>query len=373
MTLAWRATALGLAVSCTLVGCAPAGADAEREPAAATCGLGPLPARGETRTVLEGDDLREGASIGVGAVLADGSVVVSYDLNPIDEDDAEQMATEKPEPGLLHLREDSCEDVPLPTIDGLTVAADAVPVAADDEGRLYLFEGWPVLRLVRGTPSADDWETVVVLPSPSIRSFGYAPDVSVSDTGEVFVGTDFLVSRVTATGDLEPIIGTGEGDGRNRPLPGTGTFPRAGTSAPLTSVTGIAATPSGTLVLTSFLKVMEWDPSGTLRLLADPGTPAGQEGAIQERTFAPGDGRIGSVIGHPHVTDDGDILIGELLDTGDATTERLLAIRNGRSTVLAELEDFLSPNPGSALFPGDAAILLRDGGRSLALYGLPAD
>jgi hypothetical protein len=357
-----------------LAGCAPADADAdaEREPAAATCGLGPLPAPGETRTVLEGDDLREGASIGVGAVLADGSVVVSYDLNPIDENDEEAVATEEPEPGLLHLREDSCEPVPLPTVDGQTVAADAFPVAADDEGRLYLFER-PALRLVRGTPGADDWATVVVVPSEQLR-FGYAPGVSVSDTGDVFVGFDFLVSRVTATGELEPLVGTGEGDGQVYPLPDPGTFPRPATSAPVTKVSGIAATPSGTLAITSFQTVMEWDPPGTLRLLANPETTAGQEGAIQKRTFTQNGGEIGSFIGGPNVTDAGDILLGEYLGADDPADIRnsLLAIRNGRSTVLAELEDFMSPNPGSALFPGDAAILLRDGGRSLALYGLPA-
>lgn len=276
MTSIGRRTAAGALALALLSGCASA--DAQQEPAAETCGLGTLPEPGEMRTVLEGDDLREGASIGVGAVLADGSVVVSYDLNPIDENDAEAVATEEPEPGLLHLREDSCEPVPLPTVDGQTVAADAFPVAADDDGRLYLFER-PALRLVRGTPGADDWATVAVVPSEQLR-FGYAPDVAVSDSGEVFVGTNFLVSRVTDGGELEPLVGTGEGDGQDYPVPDPGSFPRPGTSAPLTRLGGLAVTPSGTLVLTTFQTVLELDASGTLRLLANPETTAGQEGAV---------------------------------------------------------------------------------------------
>ncbi len=369
MTCTGRRTAAAALAVALLSGCASA--DAQQEPAAATCRLGPLPAPGETRTVIEGDDLRQGASIGVGAVLADGSVVVSYDLNPVDENDEEARATEKPEPGLLHLRVDSCEPVPLPTVDGQPLAADAFPVAADDEGRLYLFER-PALRLVRGTPGADDWATVVVVPSASLR-FGYAPEVTVSDSGDVFVGTDFLVSRVTASGELEPVVGTGEGDGQAYPLPDPGTFPRPATSAPVTKVSGIAATPSGTVAITSFQTVMEWDPSGTLRLLANPETTAGQEGAIQTRTFTQNGGEIGSYIGGPHVTDTGDVLLGEYLSADDPADirNRLLAIRDGRSSVLAELDEFLSPNPGSALFPDDSAVLLRDGGRSLAVYGLP--
>ena len=371
MTLTWRATALGLAVSCTLVGCAPAGADAEREPAAATCGLGALPNPGEVRTVLESDDLREGAFTRVGAVLADGSVVVEYDLNPIDEDDPEQVATEEPEPGLLLVREDSCERMPLPTIDdGPPVEADPLVVAADDEGRIYLFDRPTVrgARLVRGTPGGDDWETVAEF---SAELVGYGvPKVAVSNTGEVFVGTDFLVSRVTPEGDLEPLAGTGEGDGQAYPLPDPGMFPRAGTSAPLTKVGGLAATPSGTLVLTTFQTVLELDASATLRLLADPATTAGQDGAIVKRTFS-GSFEVGSFFVGLHVTEAGEILVSEnLAAEDDDDRQRLLSIRGGQSTVVLDLEDALYLPDGQSYFPGDEAVVL-DSYDGIVVYGLP--
>lgn len=147
MTSSRRRTVAGALAVALLSGCASA--DAQQDEAAEACGLGSVPGPGEVRTVLAGGDLREGAFIRVGAVLADGSVVVVYDLNPIDENDEEAVATEEPEPGLLHLREDSCEPIPMPTVDGSDVAADAAPVAADDDGRLYRFER-PAGRLVRG-------------------------------------------------------------------------------------------------------------------------------------------------------------------------------------------------------------------------------
>jgi hypothetical protein len=354
-----------------LAGCAPTAADAQREPAAEACGLGTPPEPGELRTVLEGDTLGEEASVGPGTVLADGSVVLTYDLDPDEAGDSDDFAGEVPEPGLLHLREDSCEPFPLPTVDGKSVAPDATPVAADDDGRLYLWDR-AEFRLVRGNPGGT-WETVAVIPSELLR-FTYAPAVTISDGGEVFVATDFLVSRLTAAGELDPVAGTGEGTGQSYPPPDPGTFPRPGTSAPLTRVSGIAAAPSGALVITTGLSVLELDPSGTLRLVADPETTAGQDGAFQPRTYNQDGIEVGSTIAGVQVTGAGDVLVSDFLIGADGDRKRILGIRDGRLNVLLEHETYLSPSRGSALFPDDAAVLLmQDGGRAIAVYGLPAD
>ena len=193
-----------------------------------------------------------------------------------------------------------------------------------------------------------------------------SPDVAVSREGQVYIATDFLVSRVTTMGDLKPVAGTGKRPpGADCcPAPDLGDFPRPGTSSPLPHLSGIAATPSGGVVVATENAVMELDLSGALHLVADPATTA-EEGAI-EAVHVDEDGSVGvgSHLGPVEVTDAGDVLVGDL------AKKRILRIRDGRSTVFVADSSYLSLVRGSALLADDAGLLVRRQG-DLAVYGLP--
>jgi hypothetical protein len=357
----WLAS--GLIAVFALAGCGPADSAGAEE-----CGEAPTAAAGELRTVLRASAFGAKAGMLGTAALADGSVVVAYDASPDEAGDADDLAGRVPEPGLVLLRPDgSCAPFPLPIVDGGRVGLDAQPVAVGLDGRLYLWDG-AERRLIRGQVGAN-WETLTVVPSAALH-FTSWPAVAVGPEGEVYIATDFLVSRVTGAGNLEPVAGTGQRPpGPDFPLPDPGTFPRPGTSAPLTHLSGIAATPSGGVVITTESAVLELDPSGTLHLVADPATTAGQDGAIEALHVDEGGSvGVGSHLGAVEVTDAGDILV------SDQAKKRILRIHDGRSTVFVTDSAYLSLSRGHAFLADDAGLLLhRDGGQSLAVLGLPPD
>ncbi len=353
MTLTRRFAALGLTAVCTLPACTSA--DATDEPTEQACGEAPSAAPGELRTILRASTFDDDASLDTALALPDGSVVVSYDTNPDEAGDSDNLAGEKEEPGLVVLREDgSCAPFRLPTVDGRRVTPAAEPLSVDGEGLLYLWDPG-ASRLVRGTPGGA-WEHVVDIADR--LAYTPFPAVAVGPDGEVFVGGDFVVSRVI-DGALEVVAGTGE-DARgpgNRP-PDLGDFPREATGQPLPHINDIAAAPSGGVLLTVDSAILELDPSGTLRVFADAETTAGQEGAIRPLR----DG-VGSRLGQLVVTPTGDVIVD---DYGPVHR-----IRDGVSTVLVD-DPVAVVWPGSLVADGSGLLVgVREGNGNLAVYGLP--
>ncbi len=353
--------AAGVIAVSALTGCA------DDESASDACGEPLATPAGELRTVLQASSFGADALILGSAALPDGSVVVAYDANPEEAGGEEDWV---PDPGLVLLRGDgSCASFPLPLVDGLRVGLDAQPVAVDADGRLYLWDH-AELRLVRG-PMSGAWETLATFPTSVLR-FTFTPAVTVSRQGEVYIATGFLVSRVTAAGEVEAVAGTGEAasKGRSYPPPDLGDFPRPGASSPLPNVSEIAATPSGGVVITVTSAVLELDPSGTLNLIADPRTTAGQDGAIEARHMDDTGAEAGSVLGAVEVTAAGDVLV------SDVPQRRIIRIRDGRATVFARVEEpsYMSLSRGHAFLPDEAGLLVHEGGgQNLAVLGLAAD
>lgn len=356
-----RSTAEGLITLCLIVACLISGC-APSTPDTGACGTPPEAEPGDLRTLV---DTTGGLVLGA-AALRDGSVVVARDSHPEPAGGGDEGWT--PDPGLLLLRADgSCEDFPRPVVDGRPVGAEARPVAVGPDGRLYLWDA-AELRLVRGTVGGA-WETVVTIPGTALM---WAPDlvpaVTVTGDGEVYVLTDFAAARVTPTGGLQPVAGTGTdaAGGLSYPPPALGTFPRTGISAPLPLLTSIAAGSTGSVVITTPSAVLELDADGVLHLVADPGTTAGQSGRIEplrEEGDALG---IGSRLTTLAVTGSGDVLV------GDSGLQRVLRIRDATSTVLVDGPSAIAP--GSPLTADDSGVLvLEGGGERLALFGLPAD
>jgi hypothetical protein len=363
-----RGLATGVLAACLVAGCASfsSRADSGTEFGAGACAA-PVVEPGELRTVVRASYFGTKTQIVNSAALLNGSIVVAYDANPDQAGDADDIAGRVPDPGLVLVRKDgSCEPFTPPVVAGVRVADDAQPVAVGPHGALYLWDG-AEHRLVRGTVDGT-WETVVEIPAKRLR-YTPTPGVAVSRQGDVYVATDFLVSRVAAAGKLQPVAGTGKAasNGKTYPPPDLGNFPRPGTAAPLTHLRGIAATPSGGVVMTTESVVLELDPSGTLHLLADPETTAGQEGAIE--ALHVDDGGVvgaGSHLTAPAVTASGDVLI------GDSDRQRILRIGKGTSRVLVIGPS--SINPGNALTADGRGLLVRQvGDPDLALLSLPAD
>jgi hypothetical protein len=202
----WLSATSALLAVCVLAGCRAVSPEGEER-----CGEPLQVEPGEVRTVLRADWFDEDAFVVAGAALPDGSVLVGYDTNPDEAGDADDLAGEKEEPGLVVLRPDgSCAPFDLPEVDGRPVGADARPVAVDGGGPLHLWD-FAELRPVRRAPDGA-WESLVVIPQERRRYRG-VPSVAVTDSGEVYVGTDFLVSRLTAADRLEPVAGTPPGSG----------------------------------------------------------------------------------------------------------------------------------------------------------------
>jgi len=300
--------------------------------------------------VLRADWFDEDASLGSAAALPDGSVLVGYDTNPYVAGDDEGNAEER-EPGLVVLRPDgSCEPFDLPEVDGRRVGEDARPVAVDAADRLYLYDG-AAHRLVRG-PAGGTWETVATIPVDVAEQTGVS-SVAIGADDEVFVLSGFRISTVAADGTLVPVAGNGEDF---LDMKGLGPLPRSATSAPLPFVREIEALPTGGLVMATRSTLLTLE-NGTLDVLADAASTAGQEGAFVRRRW----------LGGMHPLPSGDLLV------GDADGKRILQLSgDGRSSVVLRDESPLSlPSANPALPDGSGLLVYRSG--ALAVYGLPAD
>jgi hypothetical protein len=345
MAQARRWTAVALIVVCGLGGCGePDAVDSDQ------CGE-PLRAEpGELRTVLRADWFDTDASLDSVAALPDGRVLVSYDTNPDEAGDADNLAGEKEQPGLVVLdQEGSCERYDRPEVDGRQVALDARAVAVDGEDRLYLWDG-SADRLVRG-PVGGAWETVTTIPETDQR-WGLSA-VAVDQSGEVFLATGYAISTVSADGTLKTIAGTGE-EYRYQ-TNGPVELPRPATSAPLPDVRDIQALPSGDVLLTTKSSVLRLEDC-TRHLLADGETTSGQQGAINRDSW----------LGGLAVLPSGDVLVSDL------PGKRILRLHDGQSSVFLTDESYLTTDWATpALADGSGLLVHRE--ETLAVYGLPAN
>jgi len=297
--------------------------------------------------VLRADWFGPDAALSFSAALPDGSVLVSYDTNPYVPGDDEGNLEER-EPGLVVLRPDgSCEPFVLPSVDGRHIGEDARPVAVDAAERLYLYDG-AAHRVVRG-PTDGTWETVATIPVDVAEQTGVSA-VAIGADDEVYVLSGFRISTVAADGTLVPAAGNGEDF---LGMKGLGPLPRSATSASLPFVREIEVLPTGGLVMASRSTLLTLK-DGTLDVLADAASTAGQEGAFVQCR------RLGGM----HPLPSGDLLV------SDAGGKRILRLSgDGRSSVfLTESPvSLVSANPALA----DGRGLLLRGQGILAVYGIP--
>jgi hypothetical protein len=257
------------------------------------------------------------------AALPEGDIVLAVQNNvPRPGEDGVRDV----EPELLVLDSQGvCTPFPLPVVEGAAVTRNALPVAVGEDGTLFLWDR-DAERIVSGRED-EAWDVVVDVPEDLTR-FGWV-DVDVARDGTLYVQTDAAAFRVSS-GRLEMVAGTGEelAGGEGYPVPDPGTFPRPATSQPLPFLRGMEPSPDGDLLLVSQNAIFAVDPSGTIRLIADPVTTRGQRAAIVARHEVNG-AVEGSMLTGIAVTETGDLLV------GDTAKRRVIRLRDGQTSLLA--------------------------------------
>lgn len=317
------------------------------------CGVPPTATPGQTTVIVRpaGDPHR--FRVTAAAALPDGTVAFAREANvPEAGDEVEDRA-----PAVILLNtKGTCSELPPPVVDGRPVGKEALPLAADSSGFLYLWDR-TAERLVRGVPGGA-WETVALVPrqATTYRSL----EVAVSGNGVVFIKTDAAL-YVAAEDDRMNLVAGADtilGDGVTYPDPGVGDLPRPADGGPLPLLTDVAVSATNEVFISTQSNILEIDQEGTLR--EAPGIESSdllvdlheQDGAV-----------VGSRITGISLTATGELLVG---DTG---LQRILSFEQGRSKVIAERVAGLAP--GQPVDSNSSYLFaLEQGGSQLSLLGL---
>lgn len=352
----------GAMTALLLVGSAVGVAGAvSRDPDITVAGAPADAARGEVVPVFSADDVPGDVSYFVvyaAVQRSDGAIVVSYDRS------AEQAGDDRggpaPDPHLT-ISGSAGRWLPVtpPDVDAEPVPGSARPLAAADDGGLYLWDP-DHYRVVAWEPDGT-WRAVAALPRWFLAN-ERAPQGAVGPDGSLYVTGAASLFRIDPIGTVTQIAGTDQVNTAGWPPPEPGERRDAGGTLPLLG--GVVVDDTGTVYLTTTgTVVLAVHPDGSLTSFGNPtalSTPDGHP--------LPGN----TTDGPTRLTDLALDAEGSLL-AADIVHRQILRITADQTTVIADNVNRLFNGTRTGRTTTHDLLVEADNDGGLSLYGDPAN